>query len=317
MATNNLVRTLSFTLLVSLSAPAFSAQEQPRVVESANDATVSPLPDTKVQTVTELPLSPPIVVCNGQELTITANNSTLGSVLAEVRKCTGAQIEIPEGMSANRLFDHLGPGPARQVLTALLAETGYDFVIGSSDHNPDKVESVLLMVRGKDTSDPAVDDRNLTPTRRAFLQMRQNASPRSGTSEENTQGTEGASDASTNEQAAVAPAESTPTNANPTPASDPSSVAGPGAPSAPTPASDPSSVAAPGAPSAPTPAGDLSSVAALGAPSAPNSTPPAAGPNPGSPQSSPTEDQITNMQQLFQQRQKMMQNQNQNPPQAQ
>jgi hypothetical protein len=281
VATNNLVRTLSFTCLVLFSASVFSAQEKPDPKESANDAPVASLAATNIQTLAEFPLSPPVVICTGQQLTITANNSTLGSVLAEVHRCTGAQIDIPEGVSANRLFDHLGPGPTREVLTALLDETGYDFVIGSSDRSPDKVESVLLMVRAKDTSETAVADRNLSPARRAYLQMLQNARPRSATSGENTQETDSATDTNAAEQPAVENADSAGTNANQPAASDPSAVTAPGATPPPT----------------------------------PNSTLPAASLNPGSPQSSSTEDQITNMQQLFQQREKMMQSQH--PPQPQ
>jgi hypothetical protein len=266
------------SLLVSLSASVVSAQEPSPPAGNANGATDSSVPVANVRTLAELPLSPPTVVCNGQQLTITANNSTLGSILADVHNCTGAQIDIPDGASSSRIFDHLGPGPARDVLTALLGETGFDFVIGASDQSPEKVASVLLMARAKDPAEAAIADRNLTPARRAYLQMLRNARPRSETPEDNTQEPESTTDASTTEQPPVTPAHSAGTNANPLPASDPSSVAAPGA----TPLSTPSS------------------------------TPSSAGATPSSTQSGSTEDQINNMEQLFEQRQKMMQGQN--PP---
>jgi len=281
VATNNLVWTFSFGCLVVFSASIFSAQEQPGPKESANDVTVSSLPSTNIQTLAEFPLSPPIVVCNGQQMTITANNSTLGSVLAEVRKCTGAQIDIPDGASSSRIFDHLGPGPAREVLTALLGDTGYDFVIGSSDQIPEKVASILLMARAKDPTETAIADHNLTPARRAYLQMLQNARPRSETAEEGTPEIESSPGASTTEQPAVTPTDSGGVNANQSPANDPSSATAPG----------------------PAP------------PTTPSTTMPTASLNPSPTQQGSTEDQITNMQQLFEQRQKMMQNQN--PPQPQ
>jgi hypothetical protein len=159
-----------------------------------------------------------------------------------------------------------------------LGETGFDFVIGSSDQSPEKVASVLLMARAKDPTEAAIADRNLTPARRAYLQMLRNAGPRSETPEDNTQESESTTDASPTEQVPVTPADSAGTNANQLPASDPSSVAAPGA----------------------TP------------PSNPSSTPSSAGSTPSSTQSGSTEDQINNMEQLFEQRQKMMQGQN--PP---
>jgi hypothetical protein len=197
-----------------------------------------------------------------------------------VQKCTGAQIDIPEGASANRVFDQLGPGPARQILTALLAETGFDFVIGSSDANPDKVESVLLMARAKDAPEAAVNDRNLSPSRRAYLQMLQNARPTRSAPSDNTQEPDPTPDTTPPEQPAAPPSDSAGINANPPHTSEP--------------------------PSPPTGTAPASSANAVEA---------APGPSPSSTQPGSAQDQITNMQQMFEQRQKMMQNQN--PPQPQ
>jgi len=47
-------------------------------------------------------------------LTISAQNSTLSEILRDVRKLTGASIEIPAGLGANeRVVTHLGPGAPR------------------------------------------------------------------------------------------------------------------------------------------------------------------------------------------------------------
>jgi hypothetical protein len=43
----------------------------------------------------------------------------------------------------------LGPGPARQILASLLSDSNFDYLIQASDADPEKIQSVLLMPRGK------------------------------------------------------------------------------------------------------------------------------------------------------------------------
>ena len=88
---------------------------------------------------------------NGQ-LTINVLDTTLADVLTKVAALTGVKLEVPPGASAERLtVVELGPGPARQILASLLSDSSFDFVIQSSPAEPDKVQSVLLMVREKKT----------------------------------------------------------------------------------------------------------------------------------------------------------------------
>jgi hypothetical protein len=125
-----------------------------------------------------LPPQPPKVTCNGNQLTISAVNSSLESILEAVRGCSGAHIEIPAGAAKIRSFEELGPGPVRQVLDSLLSGTEFNYVIESSDSNPLKVESVVLSARKKDSATgSATTDVALTPSRRAWLQSRQNGRP--------------------------------------------------------------------------------------------------------------------------------------------
>jgi hypothetical protein len=119
----------------------------------------------------------PAVVCYGNQLKITTNNSTLASVLAEVEKCTGAKIEIPEGAATSKVFNKLGPGPTRDVLASLLTSNGYDYVMGSSQSDPNRVETVLLLPRQSDAPTGVAPDNALSPTRSADLQMREDGKP--------------------------------------------------------------------------------------------------------------------------------------------
>ncbi len=243
-------------------------------------------PVTEVKVAPDAPVLPPKVVCNGDKMTISANNSTLSSVLDEVHRCMGTRIDLPDGAGEKRMFDRLGPGPASEVLDEFLSATGYNYVIGSSPANQEKIESIMLLARSADASAlPAsiADGRPLTTNRRAFLQMHQASIPHPMTDADNAAAAAG-----------VVP-ESAPADAAPAPA-----------PSATEPQPAPPADSAPVQPDAP------ASPATVVTPS-PTST----GASPV--QGGSTQDQITNMQQMFELRKQMNQNQNQNqnsnPPQ--
>jgi hypothetical protein len=145
-------------------------------VPSPQDSNASPRPPIRVMPPAEMPPNPPKVNCSGGQLTIMAENSTMGSVLAAVRSCIGVTIEIPDGASAMRMYFNAGPGPINEVLQSLLSSTDLDYVIQSSSSNPGKIQAVLLIARLRDPKDvQAPSDHPLTPTRRAWLESRRNA----------------------------------------------------------------------------------------------------------------------------------------------
>jgi hypothetical protein len=81
------------------------------------------------------------------QLTIIAENSKLGEILAAVSERLGANIELPASSSDERIWVRAGPGPARRVLAALLGGTDLDYVIQASDTDPEGILSVLLTPR--------------------------------------------------------------------------------------------------------------------------------------------------------------------------
>jgi hypothetical protein len=81
-------------------------------------------------------------------LTISAQNSTLGEILRDVRKLTGASIEIPQGSGASeRVVTHLGPGAPRDVLAGLLNGSAFNYVMLGSSSDPTAVSSVILTAK--------------------------------------------------------------------------------------------------------------------------------------------------------------------------
>jgi hypothetical protein len=94
----------------------------------------------------QLPPTPAKVSYQGGLLTISAQNSTLGEILRDVRKLTGASIEVPQNAN-ERVVTHLGPGAPRDVLALLLNGSAFDYVMLGSSSDPMAVSSVILMAK--------------------------------------------------------------------------------------------------------------------------------------------------------------------------
>jgi hypothetical protein len=87
---------------------------------------------------------------SGGQLKIDVVDSTLGGVLAQVAALTGVKIDVPAAANSERLpVVDLGPEPARQVIASLLSASEFDYLIAASDTDPEKVQSVVLMARQK------------------------------------------------------------------------------------------------------------------------------------------------------------------------
>ena len=172
----------------------------------------------------------------------------------------------------------------REVLDQLLSGTQYNYVIQSSDANPLKVESVVLTARGTDKDAPATisSDLPMTAGRRAWAHMQKFDKP--DPSQVNADGT-------LIDPETAAPAENVPV--------PPQAEA---AQSSAAPASDAAPEAAPpdGTPATASATPPLTPVAS-----------PIADPNSGVDPSKSMSDRISAMQQMFDQRQKMIQKQNQ------
>jgi hypothetical protein len=88
--------------------------------------------------------NPPQVRYQQGQLTIVANNSTLGDVLNAVRAQTGANIEVPAGFGGERVMARLGPGPASDVLASLLQGSKLNYIILGDPENPSAIRTVVL-----------------------------------------------------------------------------------------------------------------------------------------------------------------------------
>ena len=114
-----------------------------------------PLPSGPTGPVQQIPLDsiaavPPQVSFQNNELTIVAPNSTLSDILRAVRKQTGAEIDVPA--APERVVTHLGPGPARDVLSDLLNGSRFNYVLLGSPGNEAVLTRVVLVPKARQES---------------------------------------------------------------------------------------------------------------------------------------------------------------------
>jgi hypothetical protein len=88
----------------------------------------------------------------GGQLTISAQNSTLGDILKAVRTQTGATIDLP-GTAPERVVGHFGPAPARDVLAALLNGSHFNFVLMGSPTDPGALDRVILLAKSSGSAE--------------------------------------------------------------------------------------------------------------------------------------------------------------------
>lgn len=120
------------TGVAKVSPAVVSAPSQPLLAPVENDA--PPPPPAPVVSVT---------YANGL-LSIHTDKATLAEVLFEVQRKTQADIAIPAGAEQEGVVADLGPASARDVLTALLNGSQYNFVFVGSE---EKLEQVILTRR--------------------------------------------------------------------------------------------------------------------------------------------------------------------------
>jgi len=169
--------TLVCGLGVMIAAPVVRAQKLPTPPQNGRKASnvaksvLTAAASAPLQEPISQPVSLPLTAEQGTpsrhqvsyedgQLTIIAENSKLGEILAAVSERLGANIELPASSSDERIWVRAGPGPARRVLAALLGGTDLDYVIQASDTDPEGILSVLLTPRtraaGATTGRPAI-----------------------------------------------------------------------------------------------------------------------------------------------------------------
>jgi hypothetical protein len=118
----------------------------PQTGTQPTQAVAAPSQPVVPPTLNQQPAMPPQVSYQNGALSITAENSTLGDILREVQKRTGATIEVPPN-AVERVVTRLGPAPPREVLASLLNGSSFNYVMVGSAGDPNALTTVMLSPR--------------------------------------------------------------------------------------------------------------------------------------------------------------------------
>jgi hypothetical protein len=129
-------------LCLVVSRPAFARQPRAEHKPEAKQEQPAAKP-LEPLTLEQMPATPPQVSYRNGELTIVAQNSTLGDILRAVHAETGALVDVP-GNPTDRVVSQFGPGPPRDVLAKLLNGTHFNYVMLGSATNPNELARVIL-----------------------------------------------------------------------------------------------------------------------------------------------------------------------------
>jgi hypothetical protein len=125
---------------------------QPAAAPAANAkpaAATEMLPQATPPSLLDKPAQPAKVAISTGGLTVTANNSSLTQILHEISSSTGMTVD---GLSKDqRVFGSYGPANPREVLSALLEDSGYNVMMVGA--NPDGAPKQLFLTP-RDTSAP-------------------------------------------------------------------------------------------------------------------------------------------------------------------
>jgi hypothetical protein len=137
-------------------------KQQAQVQPAAPTQPMPPLGPLPGFNLDQIPSSAPLVAYQSGQLTIVAQNSTLGDILRAVHAQTGATVDMPSN-STERVVGHFGPGPAREVLASLLNGSHFDYVLLGTAVNPNALDKVVLMARPIGPAEAPAVEANAAP----------------------------------------------------------------------------------------------------------------------------------------------------------
>ena len=91
-----------------------------------------------------------VVTYQADALTIQAQDVPLIDILRAVCRELGATLDVP-GAMVDRTTVNLGPGPARQVVNALLKSSGMNYAVTGSAGKPNEFAQIFVLPRSTDT----------------------------------------------------------------------------------------------------------------------------------------------------------------------
>jgi hypothetical protein len=134
---------------IILSVPFLSAAQRKRPkpsVQQVQPSAPALAPPPAELTPAQKPAVPPQVTYHNGELTIIAENCTIGDVMRAVHSQTGAVVDLPPNAS-ERVASRVGPGAPRDVLVSLLNGSDFNYVLLGSTTDPKAIQHIILTAK--------------------------------------------------------------------------------------------------------------------------------------------------------------------------
>lgn len=131
------------------------AEPTTAVADNFPGVTIERHPTARALEALSRPSEPPLRVGFDRGLlTISARKATLADVLYQVHLRTGADIPIPSGAEQEQVAIQAGPGPAKDVIAALLNGSRFNYVLQGTTQDPQGVGAVILTPKSNISEQP-------------------------------------------------------------------------------------------------------------------------------------------------------------------
>jgi hypothetical protein len=138
---------------LNIMAPPHPVKEARSISKPPPAALSIPTPVAPALIPEQMPPLPPQVTYGNGLLTIVASNSTLSDILQAVAARTGATLDAPASLTAQRVAARLGPAPPRDVMADLLA--GFDYIVVGASNDPDAIGNIIVSPSSSSALTPA------------------------------------------------------------------------------------------------------------------------------------------------------------------
>jgi len=123
-------------------APTRMMREAHTISQPSPSAHSSPPPAAQALVPEQMPPLPPQVTYGNGLLTIVASNATLSDILQAVAARTGATLDAPGSLTAQRVAVRLGPARPLDVVADLLA--GLDYIVVGASNDPEAIRNIIV-----------------------------------------------------------------------------------------------------------------------------------------------------------------------------
>jgi hypothetical protein len=156
-------------LLVVIALLYLSAQGWGQDSERQGQAAVAAATPSLPAELAQVPASESDVTYANGQLTVKANNAPLIEVVRAVCAQIGAELDAPSE-PGDPVLGVFGPGPSREVLTAMMAGSHFNLAMAGSPDDPNAILRIVILPKSADSADKTNDGADAPPAQDSVAQ---------------------------------------------------------------------------------------------------------------------------------------------------